>query len=94
MPKEKNSASFAISSAVTAPRGTSIMVPTRKSTSTPGALPSTSAATSRTMFAWRRSSSTWPTSGIITSGLTGVPLRATWTAASKIARACMRVISG
>ena len=32
MPKEKNSASFAISSAVSAPRGTSIMVPTRYST--------------------------------------------------------------
>ena len=30
----------------------------------------------------------------MTSGLTGMPFLATWSAASKMARACMRVISG
>jgi hypothetical protein len=55
-------------------------VPIRYSTPEP-LLPSTACASSSTIAFWRFSSSTWPTSGIITSGLTLVPPFDTWSAA-------------
>ena len=64
MPNEKNSASVAICCAVTAARGTSIMVPTRYSMRWSRFL-ITSAATRRTTAAWSLSSFTSPTSGIM-----------------------------
>jgi hypothetical protein len=84
VPKEKKSASFAISSAVRAPRGTSIMVPTRNSTPD-GLSPSTSfrlldhdllLALQLLHRAHQR---------IMTSGLTAIPFFETWSAASKMA---------
>ena len=59
----------AISSAVIAPRGTSIIVPTRYLILTPCSF-ITSAATRSTIAFWSRSSFTWPTSGIMISGTT------------------------
>ena len=93
MPNEKNSASDATCSAVTAARGTSIIVPTRYSTRTP-AFAITSSATRRTIAAWSLSSATCPTSGIMISGITRTPRRATSHAASKMARACISVMPG
>ena len=67
VPNEKNCASVAISSAVRAPRGTSIIVPTRYLILISCSF-ITSAATRSTMIFWSRSSLTRPTSGIMTSG--------------------------
>ena len=50
VPNEKNSASVAISSAVIAPRGTSIIVPTRYFTLTPCSFITSSATRSTTAF--------------------------------------------
>ena len=69
VPNEKNSASSAISSAVTAPRGTSIIVPTRYLILTPCSFITAAATRSTTAF-WSRSSFTCPTSGIMISGTT------------------------
>ena len=93
VPNEKNSASRATWPAVTAARGTSIMVPTRYSILTPWSV-MTSSATRRTTAAWWRNSSTCPTSGIMISGITLMPRFVTSQAASKMARACISVISG
>ena len=93
VPNEKNCASCAISSAVSAPRGTSIIVPTRYLILIFCSF-ITSAATRSTMIFWSRSSFTWPTSGIMTSGADLIPSFASWQAASKMARACISVISG
>src|ERR1700741_2912680 len=93
VPNEKNSASLAISSATSAARGNSIIVPTMYSTLVPFSL-NTSSATRRTIAAWFAISFTVATKGIITSGSTFTPFFATSTAASKIARACISVISG
>ena len=93
VPKLKNSATTAISSAVIAPRGISIIVPTRYLKVTPFSF-ITSAATRRTIFSWFASSFTLPTSGIITSGSTLIPFAWTLAAASKMARDCISVISG
>ena len=67
VPKEKNSASVAISSAVRAARGISIMVPTRYFISTPAAASSSSAVLT-TMLLTYFSSLTSPTRGIMISG--------------------------
>jgi hypothetical protein len=93
VPNEKNCASAAISSAVIAPRGTSIIVPTRYLTLTPCSF-ITSPATRSTIAFWSRSSFTCPTSGIMISGTTFSPSLLSWQAASMMARACISVISG
>src|SRR5436305_285380 len=72
VPNEKNSASRAIWSAATHARGSSIIVPTRYFTVTPFSA-NTCFAVSWTIFAWAFNSGRKPTSGIITSGSTGVP---------------------
>ena len=58
------------------------------------AFASTSLATRTTISFWFSTSRTLPTSGIMTSGITLMPFLATCTAASKMARACISVISG
>ncbi len=67
VPKEKNWASLAISSAVRAARGISIMVPTWYWTSTPSSS-ITRLATRSTSSRIARISFTWATRGIITLG--------------------------
>src|ERR1039458_6207733 len=94
VPKLKKSASLAIKSAVSAARGISIMHPTLYLKSFMPAFPSTSSATSTTIFFWFANSSTEPMSGISISGMTFTPFLATCTAASKMARTCISVISG
>src|ERR1017187_4101395 len=69
VPKLKNSASLAISSATNAARGNSIMVPTRYSTLYSFSA-NTSSATRRTMAAWLAISFNPPVNGIMTSGFT------------------------
>ncbi len=54
----------------------------------------TSSAIFFTMAFWFANSSTPPISGIITSGITFLPFFTTATTASKMARACISVISG
>ena len=93
MPKEKNCASRAISSAVSAARGSSIIVPSRNGTVICRSR-NTSSATWRTISACFRNSTTLAVSGIITSGITRPFRAATVQAASKIARTCIVVISG
>src|SRR6266542_4434460 len=78
---------------IVAARGNSIIVPTRYSTDSPSRS-KTSLATRRTTSACSFSSFTLATRGIMISGLTTTPSRLTLTAASKIARACISVISG
>ena len=64
--------------AVSAARGTSIMVPTRYSTRHAAPSRMTSSATRRTTAAWSlRARSTCPTSGIMISGTTFMPFAAT-----------------
>ena len=93
VPKEKNSASFAISSATRAARGNSIMVPTRYSTFVPF-LFEYFFATRRTIAAWLAISFSVAVSGIMTSGKPSRRPSRPSTAASKMARACISVISG
>ena len=82
MPNEKKSASPAISSAVSAARGTSIMVPMRMPRPPPCSCSITSSVSARS----RRSSSAKPISGSMIS----TPLApATAIAARTIARTCI-----
>mmetsp|Transcript_40600 Transcript_40600/g.79489 ORF Transcript_40600/g.79489 Transcript_40600/m.79489 type:complete len:446 (-) Transcript_40600:1203-2540(-) len=93
VPNEKKSATFAISPAISAALGISIMVPTRKLTRSPCSR-NTSSATRRTRLLWCSSSLTDPTRGTMMSG-TGVwPAFLTARAASMMARACISEISG
>ena len=82
-----------MSPAVSAPRGISIIVPTAYFTLR-FLSANTWAATARTTRSWWSSSFLMPTSGIITSGCAAMPSSATSQAASKMARACISVISG
>ncbi len=93
MPKEKNSAEPAISPAVSAARGSSIIVPNRYGTSTPSSC-MVSLATRSSSDRSRFSSLAKPTSGIITSGRTCTPSLATVDAARKMARTCISFTSG
>ena len=93
VPKLKNSATSAISSAVSAPRGTSIIVPTRYLSFTPFSL-LTSLATRWTISACNSSSFLKPTSGTMISGFTLILFFCTLAAASKMARTCISAISG
>mmetsp|Transcript_3411 Transcript_3411/g.21298 ORF Transcript_3411/g.21298 Transcript_3411/m.21298 type:complete len:276 (+) Transcript_3411:1451-2278(+) len=93
VPKEKNSACSAISSATRAALGTSIIVPTRYATLTPSS-EQTLDAMSRIRPAWWASSCGVPTSGTMISGLTSTPSFFTLQAAWRIARACISAISG
>ena len=94
MPNEKNWAPApTISAAVSAARGSSIIVPTRYCTSTPDSR-ATSSATRRMMSRWLLNSWYTATSGTITSGSTRMPRLVALVAASKMARACISVISG
>jgi hypothetical protein len=94
VPKLKNSASQATSPAVSAARGISIMVPTMYFSPVMLFFSRTSLATFTTISFWLASSVALPTSGIMTSGITLMPFFFTATATSKIARACISVISG
>src|SRR5580704_9437843 len=94
VPKEKNSAVSAISPAISAARGNSIMVPTWYFS-----LALLSAATVCAMASMRSltrsSSALLAISGTMISGATLTPVaRSASTAASKIARACISAISG
>ena len=93
VPNEKNSAVSAISSAVRAPRGISIIVPTRYLIFCPVSF-CTNSATRCTISTWLSSSFLKPTSGIMISGFTLMPAFCTLAAASKTARACISEISG
>ncbi len=93
VPKLKNSASFAMRSAISAARGTSIIVPTMKPTRRPCSR-KTSSATRSTISRWCESSASLPISGTMISGITSTPSFAQMHAASRIARACISVISG
>ena len=88
VPKLKNCASFAMSSALRAPRGTSIIVPNRYLIWTFFSVSIRLWIFSTTAF-WCWSSEEKPTSGTMISGMTFVS-----TAASKMARVCISVISG
>ena len=88
MPNEKNSASWAILSAMSAARGTSIIVPIVYLTGTPIRATTPSA----TFFVWSCVtciSPTVPVSGIMISGSTFTPCSAAMQAASMIASTCM-----
>ena len=90
MPKLKNSALAAMSPARSAALGNSIMVPTRNESLAPVSA-STSPATSMIDFFRISSSRRLTISGIMISGVTTVSISLPMaTAASKIARACMR----
>ena len=93
VPKLKNSAVCAISSAVSAPRGISIIVPTMYDSFTFFSA-STSRAAWWTTSIWRSSSFLNPTNGIMISGRTLMPSFWTIAAASNTARACIAEISG
>ena len=94
VPKEKNSASVAISSASRAARGISIMVPTSYLRSTPDSLMILSAV-STTMSLPNLSSLTSPTRGIMIWGsMTYLPRLVTAMAALITAVVCIRAISG
>ena len=95
MPKQKNSASSAISSAVRAARGISIIVPTLYAMLT-SAWAISSLAVFTTMSLTYFSSLASPVSGIMISGLTDHVRWAfcTLTAARITAVVCMRAISG
>ena len=93
VPKEKNSASDAISPAVSAARGISIIVPNLYGTATPFSF-CTSSATGLSSACTSRSSASVPTSGIMISGRASIPRLRRSQAASMIARTCMRGISG
>ena len=84
VPKEKNSAASAISSAVTAARGSSIMVPILCGTVDPALARSTSAATARITARTSASSRTVATSGIMISGRGSPPASIRSAAASRI----------
>ena len=88
VPNEKNSAYSAIFWAMSAARGTSIMVPTRYRTGTPiSAI--TPSATRRVCSNVSFISPTVPVSGIMISGSTRTPCSAAVHAASMMARTCM-----
>ena len=94
MPKLKKSASLAISSAVSAARGISIIVPTWYFMSTPASLISASAVRT-TMSLMNLSSLRSPTSGIMMYGVIIVPVSAlTLSAALMTALVCISAISG
>ena len=93
VPKEKNSASSAISPAVSAARGISIIVPNLYGTLTPASF-CTASATGFSSAWTARSSATVPASGIMISGRASTLRLRRLQAASMIARTCMRVISG
>ena len=93
MPNEKNSAALAMLSAITAARGVSIIVPNRKSMRSPRSA-NTCSAVRRITTACALNSRTVPTSGTMISALTSAPLRRASSAASRMARACISVISG
>ncbi len=88
VPKEKNSAASAIWPAVTAARGSSIMVPSLMSSWTPVDWATSASTRSHSS---RTSSSSWtvPTSGIMTSGRGSAPASLRSAAASAMARTCM-----
>ena len=89
MPNEKKSAASAIRSAVSAARGSSIMVPTRYSIGAPASA-NTALAMRSTWARVMSSSRLVPISGIMISGTTGAPVsRPISSAASKMARACI-----
>ncbi len=88
MPKEKNSADPAMWSAVSAARGSSIMVPTMNEIVVPSAS-CTSAATFMILSLTMSSSRTDATSGIMISGSAWPPAFTRAAAASRIARACI-----
>ena len=89
VPKEKKSATSAISPAVIAARGTSIIVPTVNGTLTL-VFSMTARATCSTSSRRMRSSLTAPTSGIMISGSTFTRSRASSQAAWMMASTCMR----
>mmetsp|Transcript_16591 Transcript_16591/g.40525 ORF Transcript_16591/g.40525 Transcript_16591/m.40525 type:complete len:446 (+) Transcript_16591:553-1890(+) len=93
VPKLKKSATLAISPAMSAARGISIIVPTRNSILSLRSA-NTSSATRRTSPAWCSSSGTDPTRGTMMSGIGLPPAAFTLSAASMMARACISVISG
>ena len=94
MPKEKKSASLAISSAVRAARGISIMVPTSYFMSMPDSLMIRSAVAVTTSLTYL-SSLTSPTSGIMMSGvMLYLPFLVTLMAALMTAVVCISAISG
>ena len=88
VPKEKNSASSAMCAAVSAARGSSIIVPTVAPSSTP-ARAASSASTPEVSSATRRSSRTEPISGIMICGAHLEPRRRTSAAAWAMARTCI-----
>ena len=88
VPNEKNSADWAISPAVSAARGTSIIVPMRIVMSMPWS-PHTSASTFSDSSRIASSSCTAPTSGIMISGRGSPPALRRSQAASAMARTCI-----
>ena len=88
MPKEKNSADLAISPAIIAARGTSIIVPIMVCTWTPVSS-STSASTFAVASRAISISCTDAVSGIMTSGFGSLPAFFSSAAACAIARTCM-----
>ena len=93
VPQLKNSAYSASWSATIAARGSSIIVPTLYSSSTPLVL-MISAPMRSTSSRIRFISSREPTRGIMMSGITLTPFFVSWHAALKMARACISYISG
>mmetsp|Transcript_1000 Transcript_1000/g.3684 ORF Transcript_1000/g.3684 Transcript_1000/m.3684 type:complete len:276 (+) Transcript_1000:454-1281(+) len=93
VPKEKKSACAEISSARSAARGISIIVPTLYAISIPRSA-NTLLVTARTSVVCCLSSSTVPTSGIMISGTGSAPSRLASHAASMMARTCISAISG
>ena len=94
VPKLKNSAVSAISSAVSAPRGHFDHRADQVGQLLARSPPSLPWPTRWTISTCRSSSFLKPTSGIMTSGLTLMPFLRHVAAASKMARACISVISG
>jgi hypothetical protein len=90
VPKEKKSACWASRSAVSAARGTSIIVPMLGFTFARGHSACTAAISCSTRARSRSSSRTWVMSGSMISGWMRTPSVATSHAASMIARTCMR----
>ena len=88
MPNEKNSAICAILSAMSAARGTSIIVPIRYGTGTPISA-MTPSPTAFVLSYISFISPIVPVSGIMISGSTRTPCSRTVHAASRIARTCM-----
>jgi len=88
VPNEKNSANSAICAAISAARGTSIIVPIRYFTVTPVSAMTPSATR---LVCWKVSfiSPTVPVSGIMISGSAWTPCSTTVQAASMMARTCM-----